>query len=94
MGLVVVVKGQVQDAGRPRYRCECCPERTPFYDGEERAYERHVVACSARHDAELRAESWRERAPAIFDPERSGDVELGRWIRRNREALLEDRKKL
>lgn len=94
MGLVVIVKGRLQDAGRPRYRCECCPERTPFWDGEERAFERHVVACAARHDEQLRALSWRQRAPAIFDPQVSGDVELGRWIAVHRDALLEGRKTL
>jgi hypothetical protein len=91
MGLIVVVNGREQDAGKPRYRCECCPERTPFWDGEERAYERHVVACSQRHDEEMRGESLRVKAPGIFDPEQSGDVEFGKWIRQNREALLEDR---
>jgi hypothetical protein len=93
MGLVVVVKGKLQDAGAPRYRCECCPERTPFWDGEERAFERHVVACAAEHDEQLRALSLREQMPAILDPQRSGDTEFERWIRAHRDALLKGRKK-
>ncbi len=88
-GLIVVIGGQER---RPRYRCMACD--VVFYDGEERVYERHVVACSEVHDAELRAMSVRQRDPAIFDPQVSGDVELGQWIKRHREALLEDRKKL
>lgn len=94
MGLVVVVNGQVRDARRPRYRCECCPERTPFFDGEERAYEQHVIACSSRHDAQLREQSWRVKAPGIFDPHVSGDVEFGQWIRRYRAELIEGRRTL
>lgn len=77
--------------------CRVCAmrgERTIFYEGEERAMEKHVAACSHRHEAELRQRSMRVRAPGIFDPERSGDVEKGHWISANREALVEGRKKL
>lgn len=91
MGLIVVIGGRAQDA--PKYRCLCCNDAV-FYDGEEAAYERHVVACSERHDEAMRAESWRAKVPGIFDPDVSGDVELERWVRLNRGALLEGRKKL
>jgi hypothetical protein len=90
MGLIVVT----QDDGRkPRYKCLCC-EVAVFFEGEETAYERHVVACSNRHDLEMRSMSLRVKVPAIFDPNESGDVEFGRWVRRHRRALLEGRLKM
>jgi uncharacterized C2H2 Zn-finger protein len=88
MGLTVVR----MSPGEPKFRCLVC--QAVFYEGEHRAYERHVVGCAQRNEAELRAMSLRERAPALFDPERSGDVELGKWIRLHRTELLEGRKKL
>lgn len=81
------------NAREPRYRCLCCDDAI-FYEGEETAYERHVVACSNRHDEELRGRSLRVKAPGIFDPFQSGDVELERWIRVNRGLLLEGRRTL
>lgn len=88
----------VRDASRrPRYVCRICHmrgERSVFYDGEETAYERHVVACANRHEDELRSRSARVISPALFDPDQSGDVEFGRWIFDNREALIEGRLKL
>lgn len=92
MGLIVVVKGQ--ERGAPKYRCECCPERVVFYDGEERLYERHVIACSQRHDAELRGESLRVKVPGIFDPFVSGDVEYGIWVRANAQAIIDGRTRM
>jgi hypothetical protein len=89
MGLIVVRRNERE----PRYRCLCCDDAV-FFEGEERAYESHIVSCSRRHDERMRAESWREKAPGIFDPFRSGDVELDRWIRQNRAMLLEGRKTL
>ncbi len=86
MGLIVVRHNDRE----PAYRCLCCSDGI-FYEGEERAYEQHVVLCSKRHDEEMRAQSLREKAPHIFDPGVSGDVELDRWVRVHREALLEDR---
>lgn len=91
MGLIVVINGRERE--EPRYRCLCCND-ADFYEGEERAYETHVVACANRHDEELRAQSMRARAPGIFDPNVSGDVELERWYRRNLPLLREGRKLL
>lgn len=90
MGLIVVTK---DDGRQPRYKCLCCGT-AEFYEGEETAYEQHVVACSNRHEAELRSMSLRVKAPGIFDPDESGDVEFGRWVRANRKALLEGRLRL
>ena len=88
MGLTVIR----MDPGEPRYRCLVC--QAVFYDGEHRAYERHVVACAEQNDEALRGMSLRSKAPALFDPFVSGDVERGQWIRAHRDALLEGRKKL
>lgn len=88
MGLIVITN----ERREPRYRCLACD--VVFYEGEELWYERHVVACSARHDKELRADSIRTRMPGLFDPNLSGDVEFGRWVRVNRGLLLEGRKRL
>ncbi len=89
MGLIVVRHNDRE----PAYRCLCCSDGI-FYEGEERAYEGHVILCAKRHDAEMEAESLRSKAPAIFDPFVSGDVELDRWVRVHREELLEDRKRI
>ncbi len=89
MGLIVIRRNE----GTPRWRCLCCND-TVFFEGEQRAYEAHVIACSRRHDAEMEAESWRKKIPGIFDPFQSGDVEFGRWISANRGLLLEGRRKL
>lgn len=81
--------------GEPRYQCLCC--EALFFEGEERAFERHVAGsastpgCAERNAERMDAESLRAKAPGIFDPNKSGDVELERWVRRNRTALLEDR---
>lgn len=85
-------------AGPPQWICLVC--LTPFFEGEERAFERHVAGspstpgCAEREEARLRDLSLRERMPAIFDPLQSGDVDLELWIQKHRQALLEDRKKL
>lgn len=89
----VVILGLVPDR-EPKYQCLCCPEKTVFYEGEERAYELHVIGCSKRHDAELRGQSLRVQAPLIFDPDVSGDVEFARWVRANRAALINGRMRL
>ena len=95
MGLVVI---RSVAAGEPQWRCLVCG--TPFYDGEMTAYVRHVagavgqVGCHERHEDELRAQSLRVKAPALFDPFVSGDVELGRWIKAYGPAILSGRMKL
>lgn len=81
--------------GEPRYQCRCCDAL--FYAGELSAFERHVAGspstpgCAERNAERMDGESLRAKAPGIFDPNQSGDVELERWVRRNRVALLEDR---
>lgn len=91
-GLLILSAGRHGEP--PRYRCLCCPERVVFYAGEEAAYEAHVVACSRRHEDELRQLSIRARDPELFDPLVSGDVEFQAWVRANRKALLEGRRRM
>lgn len=90
MSLLVVVRHNHRE---PKFRCLACNEWVG-YEGEERAYEAHVVACANRHDAELRAQSMREIAPKVWDPNVSGDVEFERWVRQYRVPLLEGRMKM
>ena len=93
----LIIVGDVGEARTPKYRCLICKargERSVFYEGEERAYERHVARCYDANEAELRMQSMREKAPGLFDPNRSGDVELGQWIRQHRQSLIRGGKKL
>ena len=71
----------------------------PFYPGEEKNWERHVVACSRRHEAEIRHASLRERMPGFFGAERAGQEEEA-WLDRadaagvtNREKVIQGRKR-
>lgn len=78
----------VRDSSRKlAYRCLICGAE--FYDDEHGDYERHVVSCSDTHFEELRGMSLRAKAPALFDPEQSGDVEFQKWVRANKRAILD-----
>lgn len=80
------------DPGPPKFECLCCG--AVFYDGEHTAYERHVVRCGEEHFEEMQAHSFRAKAPGLFDPNVSGDVEFGKWVRRNRAAIWQGRVKM
>lgn len=84
MGLIVVTNNEDRE---PAFRCMACD--MPFFEGERTFYHRHVVACSAKHEPQMRAESIRERAPELVALD-----EYDVWIRRNRAELIEGRKKL
>lgn len=88
MGLIVVRV----DPGRVIGGCVACD--AVFYEGEDRAWARHVDDCSERNREALMAHSLRAQAPALFDPEVSGDVEYGKWISRHRAALIDGRMKM
>jgi hypothetical protein len=62
----------------------------PFYEGEERARERHVAECCKRnHDAIV---AFREKQhPDVLRP---WDPELERWIAEHRDEVLEGRKSI
>lgn len=84
----------VRDTSRtPRYRCRVCGDAV-FYDDEMKAYESHVASCSDRNADELRQLSLRGRAPGLFDPHVAGDVEMKRWARQHRRALVDGALKL
>lgn len=74
--------------------CEQFGGESRFMLPEElRAYERHWDRCAEQHAEALRAETLAGKAPGLFGPE-AGDVELRRWIARNREPIIEGRKKI
>lgn len=73
---------------RPRFRCLVC--QTPLH---EDTYERHVARCVRRHEQQLRELSPAHTLPGLFGPE-VGDVELERWVRRNRQAVADGRLKM
>jgi hypothetical protein len=74
----------------PKFVCTLC--KAGFRDTEYRAFERHVKKCSDAREAEIHAMSPRTRAPGIFG-DQGWDTEREQWVRDNREALLEDRKR-
>jgi hypothetical protein len=90
MSLLVVVR---HNAREPKFRCLSCNEWVG-YEGEERAYETHVVACAQRNEEALRGRSLRSIAPKVFDPHVSGDVEYVQWVRQYRVPLLQGRMKM
>lgn len=57
-------------------------------------FEQHVKRCSEQHDEQLRQESFRVKAPHLFDPFVSGDVEFGAWVRANSAAIFHRRLKI
>lgn len=57
-------------------------------------FEQHVTRCSAQNEEALRSLSYRVKAPGLFDPFVSGDVEFGAWVRANRAAILHRRLKI
>lgn len=57
-------------------------------------FEQHVANCARQNEETLRSLSFRTRAPQLFDPFVSGDVELGSWIRANRAAIFHRRLKI
>jgi hypothetical protein len=89
----LVVIRDAEHAGR-RMFCRVCQmrgEESVFYEGEELAFSKHIKLCASRHESELRGRSLRVKAPALFDPEQSGDVERGKWIRQHRDEILAGR---
>ena len=64
------------DTAKWAYVCRLC--KTRFTKREERAYERHVVACGNRNEAALAESSLSHRAPGLT----VGDEEMEQWARR------------
>jgi hypothetical protein len=88
MGMLEVVR---HNAGAPKYVCRLCHQ--PFFDGEHRAYERHVVGCSTANEQRLIEQSIKQRLPELYGDE-AGDPELERWVDRHRTALQEKRMRI
>lgn len=73
---------------QPKERCNCCGK--PFFDGEERALVTHVKECAAEYAA---IHSLRVKNPVLMDPfDASRDVELERWVKSNKSAILQGKK--
>lgn len=87
MGLLIIGAAESRP---PKYKCLCC-NTAVFYEGEDRAYERHVVACSAKHEEEMREQSPREKTAHFLG---RGDTELEGWVRKHRGLILEGRKQM
>lgn len=66
------------------FRCLLCGK--PFFDGEERAYQRHAVDCSSDED---KLDRTRREAAGLLHG--IGDEEYEAWVRLNRQAILEGR---
>lgn len=60
----------------------------PFFPGEERAWQKHVGECAARHRDEIDEQSPRTRLPA-FDPERD-DPEIAAHMKKVGKRMLEE----
>jgi hypothetical protein len=85
---LIVVRDPARKAA---YRCRVCGAE--FLAHEAHGYEEHVVSCAEQHDSDLRQMSPRVRLPAFFDPE-FGPQDLSRWVRENKLAILEGRKRI
>ena len=83
-GLIVITNNEDRE---PAFRCMACG--LPFFEQERTFYQRHVVACSAKHEQEMRAESIRERMPGLATLD---DYDV--WISKHRDELIAGRKKL
>jgi hypothetical protein len=77
---------------RVAFRCHLCESR--FYDGELRAFERHVAGCADAREQQIRESSLRSKAPALYDTQFGGPVDLRDWVKANRQAIIEGRKRL
>lgn len=67
----------------PKWRCCLCGH--PFFEGEERAYRRHVTDSKVHDDAEIAARSPRHQAPGLFDNRHPdyNDIAWADWIEKN-----------
>lgn len=87
MSLVVICG---RDELAPKWECFCCGGTFHVLG----VFQRHIQKCSDQHEDDIRALSWRAKNPELFDPQVMGDVEFERWIRDNRQAIIEGRLKM
>jgi hypothetical protein len=64
-----------------------------FTDEEYRAFRQHVTRCAKVHLPEIQGRSKRVRMPGLYGPD-AFDPEAEKWVRENRQALIEGRKRL
>lgn len=74
----LLIPGTVTSVDPPKFFCAIC--KAEFRPHEGRAYERHVARCVKEHEAELRSQSLRVKAPGLFGDE-AGDPEYEAWVR-------------
>lgn len=94
---MIVVRDGAKTEGRRVYYCQAClttGRETVFYEGEEVAWRRHVIACAERNEQDLQEHSMRVKAPYLFDPAVAGDVDLYNYVQRHGREIMEGRKKL
>ena len=81
-GLFIPTSAEIHEK-TPKYLCTLCDSH--FYEGEERAYQRHAIEHGKNGDA--REHSLHLKAPALFNPRHeSGDVEWQDYIDRKTKA--------
>ena len=80
---LVLPEGTVIDRSqlRQQYRCMVPGCGETFPEQHKAAYEAHVAKCARQNMGEIRAESPRVKAPAIFGEE-GVDVEYRDWLRK------------
>lgn len=91
-GLVIPSHAQIHDIP-PKYVCRVPAEDgllcgKPFWEGEERAFEKHVVACAQENAGAI------ERYRAKRAPISGEKSDLEQWVDENKDLLIEGRKKL
>lgn len=74
---------------KPKYGCLLCGQE--FMEHEIKAYEQHVVACSEINEDKVAGMSNRERMKDILAV---GDHEHDKWVKKNRKAIIEGRKRM
>lgn len=99
----LIIPSSVTSVKPPKWRCSVIVGTdeggaaklcgTPFTEDEHREYQRHVTACARQHLPEIQAQSKRVRLPGFFGPD-AFDPEAEKWVRQNRQALIEGRKRL
>jgi hypothetical protein len=81
-GLVIPTSAQIHEK-TPKFLCTLCDWHG--FEGEYRAYERHVLEHARNGDA--REHSLHLKAPGLFDPNFEGsDVEWGQYLDRKMKA--------